>query len=211
MSALHVVAVVLERLAAEHAAHDLDRVAHRPERLRRLHLRVVEEDLRGAEAEDEAVGAGRLLHDARVHRDLHRMARERRDDPPADRQPRRLARHQRRDDGRRARLHPVLAPPRIRLGEPDRVHARLVHRARRREHLVERLHRQLHHADAERHRHQAAPPATASCTWRSSAASTCCTCWLTIGCSTRCPIEPTGPAIFTSAAHAIAVPPSAVV
>ena len=37
-------------------------------------------------------GPGRLLHDARVHRDLHRMARERRDDPPADRQPRSVSR-----------------------------------------------------------------------------------------------------------------------
>ena len=85
-------ALVLERFAAEHAARDLDRVAHRAERLRRLHLRVVEEDLRGPEAEDEAAGAGCLLHDARIHRHLHRMAREGRDDPPADRQPLRLAR-----------------------------------------------------------------------------------------------------------------------
>ena len=53
--------------------------------------RVVEEDLRGAEAEDEPPGPGRLLHDPRVHRDLHRMARERRDDPPADREPLRRA------------------------------------------------------------------------------------------------------------------------
>ena len=48
------------------------------------------------------------------------------------------------------RLHPVLAPPRVRLGEPDRVEPGLVHGARRLEHLLERLHRQLHHADAER-------------------------------------------------------------
>ena len=60
--------------------------------------------------------------------------------------------------GRGARLHPVLAPPRVGLGEPDRVHARLVHRTRRREHLVERLHGELHHADAERHRHGGAQP-----------------------------------------------------
>ena len=32
------------------------------------------------------------------------------------------------------------------------------------------------------------------------------TCWLTIGCSTRWPIAPTGPAILTSASHAIDVP-----
>ena len=31
------------------------------------------------------------------------------------------------------------------------------------------------------------------------------TCWLMIGCRTRWPIEPTGPAIFTSASHAIEV------
>ena len=37
MSAREDLAVVLEALAAEHAAHDLDRVAHRRERLRRLH------------------------------------------------------------------------------------------------------------------------------------------------------------------------------
>ena len=61
--------------------------------------------------------------------------------------------HQRGDAGRGARLHPVLAPPRIRLGEPDRVHPGLVHRARRGEHLVERLHRELHDADPERRRH----------------------------------------------------------
>ena len=177
-------------------------------------LRVVEEDLRRPEAEDEAARPGGLLHDARVHRDLHRMARERRDDPPADRQPLRLARHQRRDDRRGARLHPVLAPPRVRLGEPDRVHAGLVHRPRRREHLVERLHRELHDADPERRRQAPTPrgvgrPLRASCTCSSSAPRTCCTCWFTIGCRTRWPIEPTGPAIFTSAAQAIAVPPSA--
>ena len=49
-------------------------------------------------------------------------------------------------------------------------------------------------------------PATASCTCGRARSSTCCTCWLTIGCSTRWPIEPTGPAIFTSAAHFIGVP-----
>ena len=38
----------------------------------------------------------------------------------------RLPRHQRRDDRRGARLHPVLAPPGIGLGQPDRVHAGLV-------------------------------------------------------------------------------------
>ena len=41
----------------------------------------------------------------------------------------------------------------------------------------------------------------------SSAVRTCCTCWFTIGCRTRWPIEPTGPRIFTSALHAIDVPP----
>ena len=51
--AFQVVALVLERLAAEHAPDDLDRIAHRAERLVRLHPRVVEEDLRGPEAEDE--------------------------------------------------------------------------------------------------------------------------------------------------------------
>ena len=66
-----------------------------------------------------------------------------------------VSRDQRRDDGRGARLHPVLAPPRVGLGEPDRVHARLVHRPRRRDHLVERLHRQLHDPDPERRRHGA--------------------------------------------------------
>ena len=64
-----------------------------------------------------------------------------------------LARHQRRDDGRRARLHAVLAPPRVGLGQPDRVHAGLVHHAGRLEHLLERLHGQLHDPDAERRRH----------------------------------------------------------
>src|SRR5262249_28055996 len=112
--------------------------------------------------------------------------------------------HQRGDAGRRARLHAVLAPPRIRLGEPDGVHPRLVHGARRPDHLVERLHGELHDADPKR-RHQAA----AFWTSRSSAVRTLSTCWFTIGCSTRCPIEPTGPAIFTSAAHFISVPPSA--
>ena len=54
-------AVVLEALAAEHAAHDLDRVAHRGERARDLGraalLGVVEEDLGRAEAGDEAARA----------------------------------------------------------------------------------------------------------------------------------------------------------
>ncbi len=88
-------ALVLERPAAEDPAHDLDRVAHRAERLPGLRADVVEEDLRGAEAEQEPTRPGCLLDHPRVHRDLHRMARERRDDPPADRQPLRLPRHER--------------------------------------------------------------------------------------------------------------------
>src|SRR5262249_767927 len=115
--------------------------------------------------------------------------------------------------GRGARLHPVLAPPRIGLGEPDRVEPRVVHRAGGGEHLVERLHRQLHHADAEGHGHPGTTYAlsscsapTAFCTSVSSALSTCCTCWLTIGWMTRCPSDPPGPALFTSATHSINVP-----
>ena len=50
-------------------------------------------------------------------------------------------------------LHPVLAPPRVGLGEPDRVHPRLVHDACRGQHVLERLHRELHDADAERWYH----------------------------------------------------------
>ena len=147
-------ALVLERLATEHTANDRHGVAHRPERLLRLRPDVVEEDLRRAEAEEEPARACSLLHDSCIHRNLHRMARERRDDPPADREPVGLARHERRDDGRRARLHPVLPPPRVRLGEPDRVHPGLVHDTRRLEHLVERLHGELHDADPERWRHR---------------------------------------------------------
>src|SRR5581483_3308193 len=52
------------------------------------------------------------------------------------------------------------------------------------------------------------PHLLASCICASSAVRTCWTCWLTIGWRTRWPIEPTGPAIFTSADHAIEVPPS---
>ena len=48
---------------------------------------------------------------------------------------------------------PCLRHHGIGLGEPDRVHPGRLHRARRREHLVERLHRELHHADAERNGH----------------------------------------------------------
>ena len=106
-------------------------------------------------------------------------------------------RHQPRHDGGRARLHPVLSPPRVRLREPDRVQSRLVHHAGAREHLVERLHRQLHDPDAERRTPSADEPVEVvgpACTSRSSAASTLSTCWLTIGCSTRWPIEPTWPA-----------------
>ena len=71
----------------------------------------------------------------------------------------RLATDQRRKGGRGARLHPVLAPPRVGLGEPDGVHPGLVHHARRLEHLVERLHRELHHPDPKR-RHVTAKPRT---------------------------------------------------
>ena len=134
--------------------------------------------------------AGGLLHDARVHRDLHRMARVRRDDPPADRQPLRLARHQRRDDRRGARLHAVLAPPRVGLGEPDRVEAR-----RGRARAPSRASRRAAPSSAASRRsgNGTLPcrPATrrAAATCWSSALSTCSTCWFTIGCSTRWPID----------------------
>ena len=59
------------------------------------------------------------------------------------------------DRGRRASLHRVLAPPRVGLGEPDRVEAVAVERARVPEDLLERLHRQLHHANPERDAHPA--------------------------------------------------------
>ena len=143
---------------AEDAADDRDRVAHRAERLLRLHPGVVQEDLRRSEAEQEAPRPGGLLDDARVHRRLHRVARERRDDPPADGDPLGALGDQGGDDRRGARLHAVLAPPRIGLGEPDRVHADAVHDLRRREHLRERLHRQLHDADAERLGHRVSEP-----------------------------------------------------
>ena len=129
-------------------------------------------------------GPGGLLHEARVHRDLHRMARVGRDDPPADGQPLRLAGDHAGEHGRGLGLHAVLAPPRVGLGEPDRVEAGLVHDARRLEHLLQRLHRQLHHADAERNRH--AGPSASCC---SSALMMPSTCWLMIGCSTRWPID----------------------
>ena len=83
-------ALVLERLAAEDAAHDRHRVAHRPERLRRLRADVVQEDLRRPEAEEEATRAGGLLHHSCIHRNLHRVTGERRDDPPPDRETLRL-------------------------------------------------------------------------------------------------------------------------
>ena len=95
------------------------------------------------------------------------------------------------------RLHAVLAPPRVGLGEPDRVEPGLVHDARRLEHLLQRLHRQLHHADAER---------DASCrrllpSCFSSALMMPSTCWLMIGCSTRWPIDASTPASLTSASQ----------
>src|SRR5215207_1316462 len=48
------------------------------------------------------------------------------------------------------------------------------------------------------------PPAFATCL--SSAVSTSCTCWFTIGWSTRWPMLPTGPAMRTSASQRIVVP-----
>ena len=51
-----------------------------------------------------------------------------------------------------------------------------------------------------------APPA-ASLTCASRDLSTFCTCWFTIGCNTRCPIDPTCPISRTSASHFISVPP----
>ena len=124
-------------------------------------LDVVEEDLRGPEADDEAARARGLLHHAGVHRGLHRVAAVRRDDPPPDREALGLAGHERRHHGGRARLHPVLAPPRIGLGEPHGVETVAVERARRREHLVERLHGELHHADAEGRGHAFVEPVRA--------------------------------------------------
>ena len=148
------VAVVLEGIAAEHASYDRHRVAHGSERLRRLRLDVVQEDLRRTEPKEESTWSCGLLHDPGVHRHLHGMPRERRDDPPADRQALRLARDEHGHDRGRTRLHCVLSPPRVRLGEPDRVHPGLVHDPRRLEHLLERLHRELHDPDAERRRHR---------------------------------------------------------
>ena len=54
-----------------------------------------------------------------------------------------------------------------------------------------------------RRRRRRRPAASRTCS--SSAASTFPTCWFTIGWSTRWPIEPTGPAIETSASQAIFV------
>src|SRR6266566_1737649 len=77
------IALVDERLSGEDTAHDLDRVAHRPESALAVQPRVVQEDLRCSKAEQESSGPRSLLHDARIHGDLHGMARKRRDDPPA--------------------------------------------------------------------------------------------------------------------------------
>src|SRR3990172_4014747 len=144
---------------------------------------VAHEDLRGAKAEIEATWTGRLLSYARLHRDLHRVSRVGRDDPPADREPLRLSCDERGDRGRGACLHGMLAPPRIGLGKPDRVESPAVERARVLEDLGDRLHGQLHDADPKPWPHQPVAAATRP----SSEARTFSTCWLTIGCKTRCP------------------------
>src|SRR5205085_403110 len=62
--------------------------------------------------------------------------------------------------------------------------------------------------DSRRNVRRYEPPssADASCTCSSSAASTFDTCWFTIGCSTRWPIDAIGPRMWTSASHLMCVP-----
>ena len=145
---------VLKGFAAKDAPDDLHRLAHRPERALAVQARVVEEDLRGSEPEQKPPRAGGLLHDPRVHSDLDGMPSERRDDSPSHREAFGLDSDQGGDDRRRARFHPVLSPPRVRLGEPDGVQPGAIHHPGRLEHLFQRLHRQLHHADAKGAGHQ---------------------------------------------------------
>src|SRR6266404_6664624 len=82
------------------------------------------------------------------------MPRVRRNNSPADSDLFCFTRNNRSDGGGRARLHGVLAPPRVSFGEPEGVESRSVAGLRHANRFLQRLHAELQHTDFERHAHR---------------------------------------------------------
>ena len=147
--------LIFKRIATENTLNNINAFAHDRGRADFFAFTLTDffhEDLGGAEAQKKAV-AGKILHDARFHRDLHRMARVRRDDAPAKLDPARL----RGDDGkngrRRASFKAVLAPPGIGFGDPECIKASILAGFGHGDGFVDRLHTELQYTDIKRSGH----------------------------------------------------------
>src|SRR5258708_24586331 len=148
-------ALIFELVALEHAADDLDALAHYSRRSNFLAFPFADffhEDLRRAEAQKEAV-TGEILHNARFHRDLDGMSRVRRNNSPTELNARSLAGDDSENRGRRARLKRMFTPPWISFSDPEGIETRVLTGLGHSHGFTDRLHAELKDSDVEWNSH----------------------------------------------------------
>src|SRR5208282_3278795 len=144
-------ALIVKLIALEHAADDLDALAHHsrgPNFFAFPFADFFHEDLRRAKAQQETV-TREILHDARLHRNLDRMPRVWRNNSPTKLNAPSLARNDGENYGRRARFEGMFAPPGIGFGDPDRVQPRFPAGLGDGRGFADGFHPKLQHSDVE--------------------------------------------------------------
>ena len=149
-------ALIVELVAREHAADNLDALTHHGRRADFLAFPLADffhEDLRRTEAEKKAI-AGKILHDASFHRDLDRMSRVRRNNSPPELNAFCLAGDDGENRGRRARFKRMFTPPGIGFGNPEGVETRVLAGLGHGDGFADGLHAELKNSDIEWNRHK---------------------------------------------------------
>src|ERR1019366_9496610 len=144
-------ALIFELIAFEHATNDLDAFTHhgsRPDFLAFSLADFFHEDLRRAEAQQETV-TGKILHDARYHRNFDGMTRIRRNNSPAELNALRLAGDDGENCSRGAGFKRMFAPPGVSFGDPEGVETRILTGIGHGHSFVDRLHAELKNSDVE--------------------------------------------------------------
>ncbi len=144
-------ALILESVAREHALDNVDTLAHHgrwPDFLALAFADLFHEDLGSSQAKQKAV-AREILHHPRFHRDLHWMSRVGRNDAPPQLDSPRFGRDDCQYRSRGARLERMLAPPGIRLRDPESIEPRVFAGLRHGNGFAHRFHAQLQNANVE--------------------------------------------------------------
>src|SRR5580704_14162512 len=119
--------LILESITRKHTLDDLDTLAHHggwPNFLAFAFTDLFHENLGSSQTKQKAVPS-EILHHSRFHRDLHGMARVRRNDAPPQLNAASRDRNDCQNGSRGARLEPVLSPPGISFRDPESIEPRV--------------------------------------------------------------------------------------